>query len=57
MIKIKKEYHLGLIGFYSKNFENKKKDWSIPEKIERFNETDFTQLSTMNTQNLIEVKK
>ena len=42
--------------FYSKNYENKKKDWSIPEKIEAFNETDFTQLSTMNTQNLIEVK-
>ena len=42
--------------FYSKNFENKKKNWSIPEQIERFNETDFTLLSTMNTQNLKEVK-
>ena len=44
--------------FYFKNlnFENKKKNWSIPEKIEKFNEIDFTKLSTMNTQNLKEAK-
>ena len=38
------------------NFENNKKNWSIPEKIEKFNEIDFTLLSTMNTQNLREAK-
>ena len=42
--------------FYFKNFENKKKNMSIPEKIERFNDIDFTQISTMNTQDLKEVK-
>ena len=44
--------------FYNKNlnFDNKKKSWSIPEKIEKFNEIDFTKLSTMNTQNLVEAK-
>ena len=42
--------------FYSKNFENKKKNWSIPEKIEKFNDIDFTQISTMNTQYLKELK-
>ena len=38
------------------NFENNKKNWSIPEKIEKFNEIDFTTLSTMNSQNLREAK-
>ena len=44
--------------FYNKNlnFDNKKKSWSIPEKIEKFNETDFTKISNMNTQNLREIK-
>jgi len=42
--------------FYLKHYDNKKKNWSIPEKIEKFNETDFTLLSTMNTQNLKEAK-
>jgi len=42
--------------FYSKYSENKKTSYSIPEKIERYNETDFNSFSTMNTQNLLETK-
>ena len=56
-VKEKKELFFNEFDeFYSRNFENKKKNWSIPEKIERFNETDFGLISTVNTQNLTEVK-
>ena len=36
--------------------ENKKKNLSIPEKIETYNEINFTQITTMNSQDLKEAK-
>ena len=42
--------------FYFKKIENQKKKLSVQEKIEKFNDTDFSQLSQMNSQNLREAK-
>jgi len=42
--------------FYSKKNENLKKKLTIPEKIEKFNDIDFTQLSQIDTQDLREAK-
>jgi hypothetical protein len=42
--------------FYFKKIENQKKNLSIPEKIEKFNDIDFTQISPMNTQALRDAK-
>jgi len=42
--------------FYSKKNENQKKKLTIPEKIEKFNDIDFTQLSQIDTQDLREAK-
>ena len=42
--------------FYSKKNENQKKKLTIAEKIEKFNDIDFTQLSKIDTQDLREAK-
>ena len=42
--------------FYFKKIENQKKNLSVPEKIEKFNDIDFTQISPMNTQGLRDAK-
>ena len=42
--------------FYFKKIENQKKTLSIPEKIEKFNDIDFTQISPMNSQGLRDSK-
>ena len=42
--------------FYYKKNESQKKKLTIPEKIEKFNDIDFTQLSQIDTQDLKEAK-
>ena len=42
--------------FYFKKIDNTKKSLSIPEKIEKFNDINFTQISPMDTQNLRDAK-
>ena len=42
--------------FYFKKIENQKKTLSIPEKIEKFNDIDFTQISPMNSQGIRDAK-
>ena len=42
--------------FYFTKIESQKKNLSIQEKIERFNDINFTQISPMNTQNLRDAK-
>ena len=42
--------------FYFKKIENQKKNLSIPEKIEKFNDIDFTQISPMNSQGIRDAK-
>ena len=42
--------------FYFSKIESQKKNLSILEKIEKFNDIDFTQISPMNTQNVRDTK-
>ena len=56
-IKEKKDLFLKKFDeFYSKKNESQKKKLTIPEKIEKFNDIDFTQLSQMDIQDLKEAK-
>jgi hypothetical protein len=43
-------------GFYFKKIETQKKNLSVQEKIEKFNDIDFTQISQINTQSIRESK-
>ena len=42
--------------FYFTKIDTQKKDFSIPQKIEKFNDIDFTQISPMNSQSLRDAK-
>ena len=42
--------------FYFKKIETQKKNLSVQEKIEKFNDIDFTQISQINTQSIRESK-
>ena len=42
--------------FYFKKIESQKKNLSVPEKIEKFNDIDFTQISPMSTQGIRDAK-
>jgi hypothetical protein len=56
-VKDKKEiFFKNFEEFYFQRIENQKKNLSIPEKIEKFNDIDFHQISPMNSQSLRDSK-
>ena len=56
-VKDKKEiFFKDFEEFYFHKIENQKKNLSIPEKIEKFNDIDFHQISPMNSQSLRDAK-
>ena len=56
-VKEKKEIFFQTFDeFYYQKIENQKKNLSIPEKIEKFNDIDFNQISPMNSQAIRDAK-
>ena len=56
-VKDKKEEFFKIFDdFYFKNIEPQKKNLSIPEKIEKFNDIDFNRISPINSQSVKDAK-